>query len=81
MPEATAPVRITGSHTIVARDPEWFIEPASVASPRAHAFRGIRCLCGALLWTAAWRIAGTLVDGAEVPSCPGCVQLVDRAGL
>ena len=82
MPQPEAPpVRIHATATIRARATEWFVEPAAVAVPQAHAFRGIRSVCGRFLWTAAWRVAGTLVDGAEAPSCPGCVEAVGLSPL
>ncbi|MES2210940.1 MAG: hypothetical protein V4515_12280 [Chloroflexota bacterium] len=64
---------ISGSHTMTAERPAtWYRAPVSGL---AHAFRGVRALCGISYWAASWGIVGPIEAVDRGQACGSCLIL------
>lgn len=53
-------------------EPKWYAAPLTGI---VHAFRGIRTVCSAAWWTAAWSIVGPIEAVDRSKACGACLIL------
>lgn len=53
-------------------EPKWYAAPLTGIQ---HAFRGIRAVCSASWWTAAWSIVGPIEAVDRSRACADCLAL------